>query len=416
MEKAILVGIDFRASDRMSASDSLAELAELVRSAGGKVETSIMVRRDKPHAGHFIGKGKVEELRLLCGERSPDRVIFDDDLSSTQQRNLEDALEIRVIDRTQLILDIFAQRAHSGEGKVQVELAQMEYLLPRLTGRGVILSRLGGGIGTRGPGEQKLEVDRRRIRQRISRLKGELEDLKRRRQYSRDYRRKKSLPTVALIGYTNAGKSTLINALTGSEATVEDRLFSTLDPLMKVLVLPNNQKVLLMDTVGFLSRLPHHLIDAFRATLEGVREADLLLEVLDISHPQVEEHCRAVYQVLVELEAEKKPIIYALNKTDLLDSDIPVRRFARQYTENASISALEHRGFPELLEKIAGHLSPLITEIETVIPVDRMRIVNMIYNEGEVLERDDRVDGVFLRARVPTRVKNYLTSKGYMIE
>ncbi len=416
MERAILVGVEFTVSERRKSPDSLAELEELARSAGARVEALVSVKRHEPQVAHLIGKGKLEELNQLCREKNSDLVIFDEDLSGVQQRNLEEALQVKIIDRTQLILDIFAQRAHSRDGKLQVELAQLEYLLPRLSGKGKELSRMGGGIGARGPGEQKLEVDRRRIRERIDRLKGELEQLRHRRQFYQERRKKKELPTVAIIGYTNAGKSALFNALTGASAVVENRLFSTLDPLLRTLVLPNNQKILLMDTVGFIQWLPHHLIDAFKATLEGVKEADILLEVLDVSHQNVEEHCQAVYQVLKELEADDKPIIFILNKIDLLEFPGRADRFRKQFHESVTVSALNRQGLPELIGKLAEYFSRRLVEIKIVVPNEEMRILGLIYEEGEVLARKDEAGGVEISARVPLRIKNYLTSRGIVLK
>ena len=288
-EKAILVSCRIEGEDRRAVEDAAGELRSLTSSTGGEVVQEVICSRETPTPAYFIGKGKVEEVGKLCWELKPDLVIFGSDLSPTQQRNLEETLKLKVIDRTQLILDIFAQRAKSTEGKYQVELAQLMYLLPRLTGYVDSLSRLGGGIGTRGPGEQKLESDRRRIRKRIAKLQDELSSLQRRRQTMRQKRLDLPLSTIALIGYTNAGKTLLFNRLTQSQEISENRLFSTLDPVARKCVLPNNQRIIFLDTVGFLHKLPHHLIESFRATLEEVVEADLLLHVLDVSHPRVHE-------------------------------------------------------------------------------------------------------------------------------
>ncbi|MBP6944350.1 MAG: GTPase HflX, partial [Candidatus Omnitrophica bacterium] len=316
MEKALLVTVEFfdkEYKDTWKLDDTNYELRELVRSAGLQVVDLVECFKDKPVAGHYIGKGKAEEIRSICKDKGADVVIFGDDLTSSQQQNLEESIGVKVIDRTQLILDIFARRAHSTEGKVQVELAQLEYLLPRLKGKGIMLSRLGGGIGTRGPGEQKLEMDRRKIREKISRLKDSLSKIHERREELRRRRHEGEISIVSLIGYTNAGKSTLLNALTDSDVLSQDRLFSTLDPTARRFVLPNNQKVVFVDTVGFLHRLPHHLIEAFKATLEEVAEADIIIHVLDASSPMVHELSQAVYEVLEELDIRDKTIITVLN-------------------------------------------------------------------------------------------------------
>ncbi|MBI4974306.1 MAG: GTPase HflX, partial [Candidatus Omnitrophica bacterium] len=316
MEQAILVTVDFGKREDWTAEERSLELRELAHSAGTKVMREEIVHRLKPDPGYFIGTGKAEELAKICADKGIKVVIFNNDLTGTQQKNLEDAIMTKTIDRTQLILDIFARRAHSNEGKVQVELAQLLYLLPRLTGKGIYLSRLGGGIGTRGPGEQKLEVDRRKIRARITRLENVLEDLSSRRAMMRKKRERFSILTIAIIGYTNVGKSTLLNALTDSNVIVEDKLFSTLDPTVRRFILPNKQKVLFVDTVGFLDRLPHHLVEAFKATLEEVVEADLLLHLVDISHPKAAAQSDAVYRVLDSIGAKDKTILTVLNKID----------------------------------------------------------------------------------------------------
>lgn len=325
MERALLVTVDFHEkNDLWSPEEKASELKELALSSGSEVAHEIIARRDKPMPNYYIGSGKAIEISELCQEKNINTVIFNNDLSGTQQKNLEELMNLKTIDRTQLILDIFARRARSNEGKIQVELAQLLYLLPRLTGKGILLSRLGGGIGTRGPGEMKLEVDRRRIKDRITKLKDELDRLKLQRSTRRKQRDKFSLLTVAIIGYTNSGKSTLLNALTDANIYTQDKLFSTLDPTIRALILPNNQQVLLADTVGFLNDLPHHLIEAFQATLEEVINADILLHLLDISHPKSKAMENAVYDVLRELKVTEKPIITVLNKIDMIDiSEIP---------------------------------------------------------------------------------------------
>lgn len=410
-EKAVLVTVTLEGGDSWTADDSSRELAELARSSGVAVAQEFICFRVKPTPNYFIGKGKVEEIAALAQELAANVVIFNQDLTSAQQRNLEEIINVKTIDRTQLILDIFAQRAKSREGKIQVELAQLEYLLPRLTGQGVLLSRLGGGIGTRGPGEMKLEVDRRRIRDHIIRLKKDLIKLSQRRQTMLEHRKSHALPTVAIIGYTNAGKSTLLNRLTGAQEIVRGTLFSTLDSVARRLVLPNKQKVLFSDTVGFLHRLPHHLIEAFKATLEEVKEADILLHVLDISHPLVYEQNEAVHQVLAELGAEKKPMITALNKLDLVVDQFQLERYLKEFSNSLAVSALKGTNLDQLLEKISRRLAGLMTTIEVLIPPDKMYLLNLIYQEAQVLKQGYRQDGVYLQARLPAKIKARLASQ-----
>ncbi|HOX54335.1 MAG: GTPase HflX [Candidatus Omnitrophica bacterium] len=403
MEKAILVSVDFKDKHfkKLNPEDSLAELEELTHTAGAGVTEKVICMRQEPTPGMFIGKGKAEEIAMIAEGNSADTVIFDDDISGTQQRNLEEIIKIKIIDRTQLILDIFAQHAKSQEGKIQVELAQLEYLLPRLTGKGIILSRLGGGIGTRGPGEQKLEVDRRRIRKRIDKLRKDLSDLTKHRENTRKKRKEKHIPSVALVGYTNAGKSTLLNTLTGSEQHVRDSLFTTLDSLSRSLALSNHQKIVISDTVGFLSHLPHHLIEAFKATLEEVKESDLLLHVLDVSHARCYEHNKAVYEVLKELGADDKPIVTVLNKIDKLEDRGWIERLKRDFINPVAVSALKKENIEQLLEKIETELSALITVIDLFIPINRMDLVDQIYREGEVYSIDYNADGANIKASLP---------------
>lgn len=356
MERALLVTVDLHKNEPWTAAERSAELAELARSAGAKVVKEEIVKRHEPSPACFIGKGKVEELALMASEEKIGVVIFNNDLSGTQQKNLEEIIKAKVIDRTQLILDIFARRAHSNEGKLQVELAQLMYRLPRLTGKGVEMSRPGGGIGTSGPGEQKLEIDRRRIRDKIFRLKKELENLCMRRDMMRKKRQRFSVPSVAIIGYTNAGKSTLINALTGSSVSVQDKLFATLDPTVRRLKMPNGSETLFVDTVGFLNDLPHHLVEAFKATLEELTESDLLLHVIDASHPKAKEQSDAVYRVLEELGAKEKPILTALNKIDKVSDEAVVSKLKSHFPDSVSISALKRTGLDELVSRIASLL------------------------------------------------------------
>lgn len=357
MAGAILITVDFGVRGGWTAEERSNELAELAWSSGAKVLRQEIARRHAPSSACFIGTGKAEEIAALCASENANLVIFNNDLTGTQQKNLEKIIGVKTIDRTQLILNIFARHAHSNEGKVQVELAQLLYLLPRLTGKGVALSRQGGGIGTSGPGEQKLEVDRRRIRDRISKLKRQLEDLSGRRSMMRKKRSRFSLSSVAIIGYTNVGKSTLINSLTASDATVQDKLFSTLDPTVRKFKLPNGQNILFTDTVGFLDDLPHHLIEAFKATLEEVVEADLLLHLVDASHPKIREQADAVYKVLDQIGARGKILITVINKIDKAQPGV-VDKLKEFFPGSVAISALKRQGFDDLIEKIARQIEP----------------------------------------------------------
>jgi GTP-binding protein HflX len=367
-ERAVLVSVELdprftRDRAPWSVEDEAQELRELAVSSGCAVVTEVLARRHQPVAGTFLGTGKLQEIHDLVHGQGANLVIFNQELSPAQQRNIEEAVGVKTLDRTQLILDIFAQRAKSQEGQVQVELAQLQYLLPRLTGKGVMLSRLGGGIGTRGPGEQKLEIDRRRIRTRIARLQESLEKLEARRAATRQRRRETRVPVVALVGYTNAGKTTLLNRLTGAGAVARHQLFTTLDPLARRLRLPGGEQLVLTDTVGFLHHLPHHLIEAFHATLEEARDAALLLHVLDASHPRLSEHARAVEQVLATLALADKPIITVLNKCDLASATAHARPALEQaYGVSVSISAKTGQGIDQLLETIRDQL-PKSTQV-----------------------------------------------------
>ena len=357
-EQAILITLQFDSMKQESSLEDLSkEFEQLSLSAGVAVVKNLIVRQKFPKATFLVGRGKVDELKKLREESHANVVIFDRNLSASQQRNLEEAVGAKVIDRTQLILDIFAQRAKSAEGRLQVELAQLKYLLPRLTGKGILLSRLGGGVGTRGPGEQKLEVDRRRIREKIAKLSRELEELKNRRLSGIEKKRRNGLPIVALVGYTNAGKSTLFNVLTQSAVAVRHQLFSTLDTTTRLLTLPGNQKVLLVDTVGFIRDLPHHLIESFKATLEEAIHADLVLHVIDASRSDQELLQKAVQQVLFGLGLDEGKAMRILNKIDLLDA--PRREYFTHHAEQARsflVSSKTQEGLADLrrsiLEKI----------------------------------------------------------------
>jgi GTP-binding protein HflX len=402
MERALLVTIKLESQkDNWSLEDSALELEELACTSGAEAVDNISCVRDKPTPNFFIGKGKTEEIAAICQEEAIDTVIFSQDLSGTQQRNLEEIIDKKTIDRTQLILDIFARHARSPEGKMQVELAQLQYLMPRLVGKGIMLSRLGGGIGTRGPGEQKLEVDRRRIRKRIDKLKDDLRRLSLHRLTMRKKRIEKALPTVALVGYTNAGKSTLLNALTNAGQAVSEGLFTTLDPLFKSLQLPNGENIVISDTVGFLNNLPHHLIEAFKATLEEVVEADLLIHVLDVAHPRVYEHNKAVFEVLEELEAQGKPMITALNKIDLLDDKMWLEKLKRDFANPVAISAKLRQNLDLLLEKIQENFAARMVKLEIIIPHTRMDLVDLFYREGKVEHISYIQKGIKIKLNLP---------------
>ncbi len=395
-ETALLIGVDFP-HNVWSAEDSLAELAQLAETAGALVVGKVIQKRNHPDPGLFIGSGKVDEIRLLQQELNANLLIFDDELSPAQQRNLEKAFGVKIIDRTALILDIFAQRAHSHEGKLQVELAQLRYNLPRLGGQGLVLSRLGGGIGTRGPGETKLEVDRRRIRTRIHEIETQISLLRKHRNLHREHRQAVKLPNIALVGYTNAGKSTLLNYLTAAGVLAEDKLFATLDPTTRLIKLSNRQEALLTDTVGFIHKLPHQLIAAFRATLEEVIHADLLLHIVDASHPRYQEQSDAVFHVLRELGAESKSILTAFNKIDQIDNEFVKERLTRQ-EGSVAISALTGLGIDNLLAAISTALRQKTVDELLKIPYDCSSILSDLYDTATVQNVDYRDDGIYVTA------------------
>ena len=350
-EKVLLAAVGLKKKPKYFLREGIDEMKELIRSAGGVVAGSVNAAIERPSPSHFIHSGKLEEIKHLCRSANADLIVFSMDLSPVQNRNLENACGIRVVDRTGLILDIFAKRAQSSEGRLQVELAQLNYLLPRLVGQGVLLSRLGGGIGTRGPGEQKLEVNRRKIRERISRIRRELERVRCHRELLRQSRKRKAFKLAAIVGYTNAGKSSLLNVFTGANVTAEDKLFATLDPTTRLFVMPDGSRILLTDTVGFLKDLPHHLIEAFKATLEEVTDADLLIHVVDAANPFAEEQLRVSNHLLDQLGALHKPTILVLNKADLL-SAVEQKRTLEQFPEGVLISIKERQNLPALVEKI----------------------------------------------------------------
>jgi GTP-binding protein HflX len=410
-ERAVLVTVEKLRRETWHLEDRQQELKRLAEACGVEILEELVSRRKTLTPGLLIGKGKVQEIADLAMELNADVVIFSDDLSPSQQKNLEEVINIKTIDRTQLILDIFARRATSNEGKVQVELAQLVYLLPRLSGKGIELSRLGGGLGTRGPGEQKLEYERRRVRERIARLKRELKEITDKRELRRSQREKFSMLTISLVGYTNSGKSTLFNALTESSVKVKDQLFSTLDPTVRKLELPNNQTVLLSDTVGFLHDLPHHLIESFKATLEEARGADILFHIVDMSDERMEEQSSAVFQVLEELGAADKPIYTVLNKSDKLSDEHEAERIKRKFHNATIISALKKQGFQQLLDHIVNYLQKDMEDIRITLPHKHYSLVKMIRENGSIKEEEYREEGVFISARVPKKVKYSIFKK-----
>ncbi len=402
-EKALLVVVDLFSlrSENLKIEDEANELRELAKTSGLGILDEVICHYDKPSPNLFIGKGKAQELGFIVREQGIAVAVFSVDLSGTQQRNLEALIGCKTIDRTQLILDIFAQHAKSPEGKTQVELAQLEYLLPRLTGKGIMLSRLGGGIGTRGPGEQKLELDRRRIRSRIDKLKKDLDQIRSQRNLRQKKRKLEAVPLVALVGYTNAGKTTLLNSLVGEHQLVDDSLFTTLDPLSRTMLLPNNQKIIIADTVGFLHNLPHRLIEAFKATLEDVQEADLLLQVLDISHPLRYSYQQSVEVVLKELNCLGKPVITVLNKIDKLDDTGWLERYKMDFPNSIAVSALRKKNLDELIAAIAKIVSKGIKKVKITIPIDKMGLVDLIYREGKVEDIKYTSKSVIINAKIP---------------
>ena len=388
-ETAVLVCVDF---DQYDPESSLDELEELARTAGAQVIARMTQKRDKPDNATYIGSGKLEELKTFCEDNEVDLLIFDAELSPSQTRNIEDETGVRVVDRTTLILDIFAGRAVSGEGKLQVELAQLKYSLPRLTGKGIQLSRLGGGIGTRGPGETKLESDRRHIRRRISALEEQLEGLEKRRGNLRSRRAKDGVQTVAIVGYTNAGKSTLMNTLTEAGVLAEDKLFATLDPTSRGLDLPDGRRVMLIDTVGLIRRLPHHLVEAFKSTLEEAASATVILNVCDASSDECAEHLRVTADLLTELGCMNKPIISVMNKCDLIEStgDLPT------VGKSVMISAKDGTGLDKLLAEIAAALPPTRRQAKLILPYSLSAMAARFRTEGKVLCEDYRPEGIYL--------------------
>lgn len=401
-ERAILIGMEWGRNDSLwTVDDSLEELKQLADTAGATVIKKFIQKRPKPDPAFFIGRGKVQELALYAQQENIDLCIFDDELSPAQQRNIESVMGIRILDRTALILDIFAQRARTNEGKLQVELAQLQYTLPRIMGKGLMLSRLGGGIGTRGPGETKLEVDRRRIRDRIAFIKEQIEKVKAVRSLHRSKRKKNNVFEVSLVGYTNAGKSTLLNTLTNSDIYAKDQLFATLDPTTRQLTLPNKQEIIITDTVGFIQRLPHQLIAAFRSTLEVVTEADLLVHVIDVSHELYKEQAAAVHEVLKEIGAETKPVITVYNKIDKLPPDSKLADRLALEEDTVCISAAKKLNLESLQQMIESHLKSKAVEVILCIPYAETAKAAQLHETANVLEQEYTENGAVMKVILP---------------
>lgn len=412
VEKAILFAVLKKGIPEESLKGSLDELAQLAKTAGVEVLASGFQSRQKPDVATYIGKGKAHELSLEAQALGANVIIFDDELTPAQQRNLEVITNVKIIDRTALILDIFAQRARTMEGKLQVELAQLNYLLPRLTGLGTALSRLGGGIGTRGPGETKLEVDRRRIRKRISDINRQIEAVKKNREMQRINRKTTPVPVVSLCGYTNSGKSTLLNRLTDSDVLAEDKLFATLDPTTRRLDLPDNKTILLSDTVGFINKIPHHLIAAFRATLEEVIEADILVHVVDLSHPAMEQQMNSVLCLLTDLGTSNKPMITVFNKIDKLSDISIVNNLEKRVPDSVFISAVTGEGIDQLLHIIASRVQSYRKRATFSIPYDNSGLLALFHQKGNVISEEFLPEYILVTADIDektmSRAREYL--------
>ena len=399
-ERVILFAASTNASD--DTEESVEELRELVKTAGAETVGVVIQNRENIHPGTYLGKGKIQELKEMVWESGATGVVCDDELSPAQLKNLEDALDTKVMDRTMIILDIFAARAKTREGKIQVELAQLRYRAVRLVGLRNSLSRLGGGIGTRGPGETKLEVDRRRIHERISQLKSELQDVERHRDVVRKQREQSGTLTAAIVGYTNAGKSTLLNKLTGAGILAEDKLFATLDPTTRALTLPGGEKVLLTDTVGFIRKLPHHLVEAFKSTLEEARYCDVILHVVDCSNPQMDMQMQVVYETLRRLDIKDKEIITVFNKVDRPDADIACRDMSADY--KVKLSAKTGEGIEELLDLFAIILRNRRIYFEKVFAYRDAGRIQTIRKSGQLLSEEYQDDGIHVKAYVPVEL------------
>lgn len=399
-EKVILVGVSEQEGD--DAEDSVTELAELVKTAGATVVGTLIQKRETIHPGTYVGTGKVEEIALLIAQTGATGIVCDDELSPAQLRNLENMLDTKVMDRTLIILDIFAARATTSEGKIQVELAQLKYRLSRLSGLGKTMSRLGGGIGTRGPGEKKLEIDRRLINDRIAQLNRELKEVVKHREITRAKRAKSEVPVVAIVGYTNAGKSTLLNHLTDAEVLEEDKLFATLDPTTRMLELDGHQQVLLTDTVGFIRKLPHHLIEAFKSTLEEAKYADYIFHVVDASNPQMDKQMHIVYETLDHLGVKNKKMVTLFNKMDQRTEEEPLQDFRADHI--LQISAANNQGLDEIKALLQEMLREDKVYIERVIPYAQAGIIQLVREKGELVSEEYVPEGIEIRAYVPMEV------------
>lgn len=399
-EKVILVGVSEQEGD--DAEDSVTELAELVKTAGATVVGTLIQKRETIHPGTYVGTGKVEEIALLIAQAGATGIVCDDELSPAQLRNLENMLDTKVMDRTLIILDIFAARATTSEGKIQVELAQLKYRLSRLSGLGKTMSRLGGGIGTRGPGEKKLEIDRRLINDRIAQLNRELKEVVKHREITRAKRAKSEVPVVAIVGYTNAGKSTLLNHLTDAEVLEEDKLFATLDPTTRMLELDGHQQVLLTDTVGFIRKLPHHLIEAFKSTLEEAKYADYIFHVVDASNPQMDKQMHIVYETLDHLGVKNKKMVTLFNKMDQRTEEEPLQDFRADHI--LQISAANNQGLDEIKALLQEMLREDKVYIERVIPYAQAGIIQLVREKGELISEEYVPEGIEIKAYVPMEV------------
>jgi GTP-binding protein HflX len=407
-ERVFMVGVQLKADNAWCVEESMDELSELVTTAGAIVVGRGSQRLDKFNAATFIGPGKAKEFSVECKESNVDTVVFDEELNPAQGRNLEKIFECKILDRTALILDIFSQRAQTREGKLQVELAQLNHLLPRLTRFWTHLSRQKGGIGMRGgDGESQLEVDRRKVRERIGKIQRDLDLVMRNRDVQRTGRKRNQWPLGSMVGYTNAGKSTLFNAITGASTLSEDKLFATLDPTTRRLKLPTNQNVLLSDTVGFIRKLPHDLIDAFKATLEEVIEADLLLHIVDVSSPYAEDQIEAVNLVLKDLGVEEKRTLMIFNKVDRISSSGLSKRFTDQYSNSIAVSAKTGEGFDELMAELGKQLRPIRQMVGISIPHSKSDIIARLHEVGQVLERNYDGDEAIFKALIPPNYLDY---------
>jgi GTPase len=396
------VGVELKSGDTRATRESLDELGELAETAGAEVIGEGTQKVETPNAATYIGKGKADEFAKFCAENTVDTVIFDDELSPAQTRNLEKIFEVKILDRTALILDIFSQRARTREGKLQIELAQLQHLLPRLTRFWGHLSRQSGGIGMRGgEGETQLEADRRKVSERIDRITRDLDAVRQQRETQRAGRQRAQWPLASIVGYTNAGKSTLLNKLTGADVLAKDILFATLDPTTRRLRLPTNQNILLTDTVGFIRKLPHGLVEAFKATLEEVVQADLLLHVVDVSHPQVDEQIAAVNTVLNEIGAGDKPTMMVFNKVDQLNAGNPLARLHELYPNSVAISATKGTGIAELLSEISTQIRPERELLQLKIPHEAAAVIARLHKVGQVLERRYLAKTAKFKARIP---------------